>query len=306
MIFQVSLSPHIRATTTVKRIMFLVVIALMPAICASLYFFQIPALIVYTSTIFTALITEALIMLLRRRSATVFDGSALLTGVLLAMNLPPSTPWWVASIGSFFAIAIVKQAFGGLGMNIFNPALAARAFLLASYPMLMTTWHSPLTFLTTATPLGVAKHDGIAAAVQSTTYLNSFLGLTGGSLGETSALAILIGGLFLMLLRIIDWRIPFCFLTTVAIIAGIFGQDMLFHLLNGGLLLGAFFMATDYVTSPITPAGKMVFGIGCGIITMVIRLWGGYPEGVCYSILLMNALTPFLDKIRWQRDVFIE
>jgi Na+-translocating ferredoxin:NAD+ oxidoreductase subunit D len=295
--YQVSTSPHWRDKTTTQELMLSVIIALLPALGVAVYIFKLPALLVLGSAALAAVATEAVIAFFQKKPLPILDGSALLTGLLLAMTLPPTTPWWAAALGAFFAIAIAKQAFGGLGMNIFNPALAGRAFLLASYPVLITTWVKPFSGLTTATPLALAKETDLATALASSSYLDSFLGLSSGSLGETSALALLVGGVLLLLRRVIHWQIPVFYIGTVAGLAFILQQDVLFHLLNGGLLLGAFFMATDYVTSPITPWGKVIFGIGAGILVMVIRLWGGYPEGVCYSILLMNATTPLLDKL---------
>ncbi|MFH1428625.1 MAG: RnfABCDGE type electron transport complex subunit D [Candidatus Margulisiibacteriota bacterium] len=303
--FQVSVSPHVRDKATTQGIMFGVIVALLPAVIVALLIFKLPAFVVVGTSIFTAIFTEAVINYLRKKPLTIFDGSALLTGLLLAMTLPPTTPWWAAALGAFVAIAIAKQAFGGLGMNIFNPALVGRAFLLASYPVILTTWVKPFSGITTASPLGIAKEAGPQAALAATSYIDSFLGVIPGSLGETSALALLIGGIFLLAFKIIDWRIPLSYIATVAVMAFLFKQDIPFHLLNGGLMIGAFFMATDYVTSPVTPWGRVVFGMGAGLITMVIRLWGGYPEGVCYSILLMNAVTPLLDKLRFQKDAYI-
>jgi len=303
--FQVSISPHLKDTSSTKLLMYSVLIALSPALLISVYLFRMPALIVLGSSALAAIVTEALINIIRKKKLTIFDGSALLTGLLMASTIPPTTPWWVAALGASFAIAVVKQAFGGLGMNIFNPALIGRAFIVASYPVILTTWVSPLNGISTATPLGLLGESGKQAALQSVSYLDSFLGATAGSVAETSALALLLGGLFLIIRKVIDWRIPVFCIGTVAVMAALLGQDILFHLLNGGLILGAFFMATDYVTSPVTPWGRIVFGIGIGFMVMIIRLYGGYPEGVCYAILLMNAFTPLLDKIRFQKDVFL-
>jgi len=223
----------------------------------------------------------------------VMDGSAVITGLLLALCLPPKLPLWMAAIGAAFAIAFAKCAFGGLGYNIFNPALIGRAFLMASWPVAMTTWTKPLTYdaITTATPLGLWKMQNIA-----TPSINLALGNVSGCIGETSAIAILIGGVFLIAKRYIDWRTPLSYIGTVAVLTFVLGQDPLFHILAGGLFLGAFFMATDYVTTPVTRKGRIIFGVGAGVIVVVIRLIGGYPEGVCYSILLMNAFTPLIDR----------
>ena len=213
-----------------------------------------------------------------------------MTGILLALVLPPTLPLWMAGVGAGVAIILVKGLFGGLGFNIFNPALAARAILLASWPVAMTTWVTPIDAVTTASPLLLAK---MTQAVPD--YLNLFLGNRAGSLGETSILAILIGAGILYWRRIIDWPAPTAYIGTVALLTFLLGRDPLFHVLSGGLLLGAFFMATDYITAPVTTPGRFIFGLGCGIITVLIRLYGGFPEGVNYSILFMNMLTPLID-----------
>jgi Na+-translocating ferredoxin:NAD+ oxidoreductase subunit D len=284
-------------------------------------------------------IAEAGTRLIQKKPVTVHDGSAVITGLLVAMNVPPEAPVWMTAIGSFFAIIIVKQLFGGLGFNIFNPALAARAFMMASWPVHMTTrWHvfsgvnvlaSGITnstsmptqafdAITQATPLALLKEgprilqeynvgiDKLHDILFSPAMLKSlFIGNIGGVIGETSALMILIGALFLLYKRIITWHIPFSYIGTVGLLAMIYysvnGYQnvhliVLFHLLSGGLMLGAFFMATDMVTSPVSGSGMIIFGIGCGLLTFIIRIWGGYPEGVSYSILIMNAVVPLLDR----------
>ena len=225
------------------------------------------------------------------------DGGAVVTGLLLALILPPTMPLWMVAVGSVLSIAIVKEAFGGLGFNIFNPALGGRAFLMAAWLVETTTW-VPTRFMpdavTTATPLNMSF---VWEGSKTSLWWDLFIGNTGGSIGETSALAILVGGGLLLALGIIEWRIPLTYIGTVALLTLIWpGQDPIFHVLAGGLMLGAFFMATDYVTSPITYRGKIIFGIGCGVTTVIVRLLGGMPEGVCFSILLMNALTPIIDK----------
>ncbi len=274
-----------------------VVLALSPAVFASIIFFGIRAALLILSCVAAAMLTEFICKKMRRQKSTLSDGSAALTGLLLAMCVPASLPFWMGALGAVIAIAIAKEAFGGLGFNIFNPAHVGRAFLLASYPVAMTTWHKPFTDLmvTTATPLAIMKEH---LAVQLPTLSSMFWGNIAGSLGETSAFALLLGAAYLMVRKIIDWRIPLSYIGTVVVLAMIFGQNPLFHVLAGGLILGAFFMATDYVTSPISSRGKILFGIGAGVLVITIRLWGGYPEGVCYSILLMNAVTPLLDKIK--------
>jgi electron transport complex protein RnfD len=330
-LLHVSISPHVRDTVTVPRIMWSVVLALLPAFLGSIYFFGVRALWLVLIGVVAAVITEAACQKIRKKPVTVTDGSAVVTGILLVFCLPPGVPWWLPAVGSVFAIAIGKQVFGGLGHNPFNPALLGRAFLMASWPLYMTTaWRAPslgtlsgIDAVTNATPLNLLKEaqkvlaDPAATTQQmvqarevlsqlSSAYGNLFFGNVGGSLGETSAILLLIGGLYLLFKRYIGWKIPLTFMASVMIITGIFGGtnglftgDGLFHLLSGGLMLGAFFMATDMVTTPVTFRGRLIFGTGCGIITSVIRLAGGYPEGVCYSILLMNAFTPLID--RWTR-----
>ena len=288
----VSPSPHIRSDVSIEKIMYSVIIALIPTTACGIYFFGVHVLYVIITCILSALFTEYVALRLMGRKF-VMDGSAVITGLLLALCLPPGLPLWMAAIGAAFAIAFAKCAFGGLGHNIFNPALIGRAFLTASWPVAMTTWTKPLTYdaITTATPLGLWKMQNIA-----TPYINLALGNVSGCIGETSALAILIGGVFLIAKRYIDWRTPVSYIGTVAVLAFALGQDPLFHILAGSLFLGAFFMATDYVTTPITRNGRIIFGVGAGVIVVVIRLIGGYPEGVCFSILLMNAFTPLIDR----------
>jgi electron transport complex protein RnfD len=276
--------------------MFIVVLALMLPTGAALYFFGYNALSVIAVSVVAAVLTEYGVKKLRKR-AFVMDGSAVVTGLLLALILPPTIPPWMAAAGSVFSIAIVKEAFGGLGYNIFNPALGGRAFMTASFSAEMTTWVLPMGFnsdaVTSATPL---SEGFFWEADKLSLYKDLFLGNTSGSIGETSALLILIGGLSLIALRIIDWRIPLAYIGTVTLLALALGQDVIFHILAGGLMLGAFFMATDYVTSPITGRGKIIFGIGAGTLTVIIRRFGGLPEGVAFSILLMNAVTPIIDR----------
>jgi electron transport complex protein RnfD len=221
--------------------------------------------------------------------------------MLLAFCLPPTVPLWIPVIGGVFAMAVVKHAFGGLGFNIFNPALMARAFLLTSWPVLMTTWVRPFDAVTSATPLAVAKIQGLNALIESAgsnleVYKSLFFGSVGGSLGETSAFVLILGGVFLIWRKVITWHTPVTYISTVVLLSLLTGQDILFQILSGGLMLGAFFMATDYVTTPLTSKGKIIFGVGCGVITMVIRIYGGLPEGVSYSILIMNAFTPLIDR----------
>ena len=294
--FLISPGPHLRGKLSVSKIMYYVVLALLLPTGAAVYFFGYHALLVIAVSVAAAVLTEYGVKKLRKR-AFVMDGSAVVTGLLLALVLPPTIPLWMAAVGSVFSIAIVKEAFGGLGHNIFNPALGGRAFMAACFSVKMTTWVSPTGFgadaVTTATPL---SSNFIWEGDKLSLYKDLFLGNIGGSIGETSALLILVGGILLLALGIISWRIPVAYIGTVALLTLALGQDAIFHILAGGLMLGAFFMATDYVTSPITARGKIIFGIGAGILTVVIRRFGGLPEGVCYSILFMNAITPLIDR----------
>jgi len=300
-----SSSPHFATTDSVPKIMWMVVVALLPAVAMSVYYFGMAAIIMIATCMLTALVTEIIMNKMKGEPITISDGSAAITGLLLALTLPPSFSLSSATLGSFFAIAIGKQVFGGLGFNIFNPALLGRAFLQASFPVAMTTWSFPVTdkyanidAVTAATPLGQFKFEKIL-----TEFPELFFGNISGSLGETSAIAILIGGLFLLVKKYADWRIPVSYLGSVFLIGGLFWlvapekfPNPVFQLFAGGLMLGAFFMATDMVTSPITTLGSWIFGAGAGLILVVIRLFGGVPEGVMYSILLMNALTPMINR----------
>lgn len=290
----ISPSPHITSSVTVKSIMYGVILALVPAVLVGVWVFGASALVLIVVTTVAVVVFEALWQKLRGQSITIADGSAIITGLLLALNLPPSLPVWMAVVGAFVSIIVGKQVYGGLGKNPFNPALVGRVFLLVAFPVHMTHW--TLDGVTTATPLGLAKFQGVV-----TPYSKLFLGNIGGCIGETSALAILIGGLYLVYKQYIDWRIPVGYIGTVVVLSLVFGQDPLFHVLSGGLLLGAFFMATDLVTTPITRTGKWIFGIGAGVIVAVIRFYGGYPEGVSFSILIMNAVTPLIDRYTRQR-----
>lgn len=290
----VSSSPHIRSKESTPKVMWSVVCALLPAAAAGVYFFGSSALQLIVVCCAVAILTEALVQRLMARPITITDGSCVVTGLLCALILPPRLPWWMGAIGAAFAIVIVKQLFGGLGCNIFNPALAARAILLASFPIYMTTWVDPFDGLTSATPLAIVK-DGLPMELPG--YWNLFMGNVAGSIGETSVICLLIGAGFLFLRRVISWHIPFTYVGTVALGSWLFGRDPLFSILAGGLVFGAFFMATDMVTTPVTRKGQLIFGFGAGAIVVLIRHWGGYPEGVCYSILLMNGLTPLVD--RW-------
>jgi electron transport complex protein RnfD len=315
----VSSSPHVRSEESVSRIMWTVSLALLPALLGSVYFFGMAALWVTGLCIVSSLFSEWLIKKMVNKPAPLTDGSAFLTGLLLGLNLPPSSPAYVPIVGAFVAVAITKQMFGGLGFNIFNPALIGRAFVLITWPRAMTTWTAPQLGLdrvdatTAATPLGIMKEEGVHQLIEAfgsmeNVYRSLFFGNTGGSLGETSALLLLIGAALLVHKRYITWQIPASFIGTVAVVAFIFGTnpetgglalfagDPLFHVLSGGLIMGAFFMATDYVTVPSVKSGQILFGVGCGLITMLIRLKGGFPEGVLFAILLMNSFTPVIDR----------
>ncbi len=299
--FIVSVSPHLHKDESVSKIMWMVMVGLIPTGVAGVFIFGLSALWVIILGIISAVITEGFLQLFSKRKVTILDGSAVLTGLLLAYNLPPKVPFWLPIAGSFFAIAIGKQVFGGLGQNIFNPALVGRVFLTASWPKYMTTFTKPLNYdaITSATPLGLIKEGRI---LENITYLDLFLGKRGGCIGEVCILALLLGAVFLLLRGYISWHIPLTYIFTVGVFTyvfgpqGLFSGDGLFHILSGGLILGAFFMATDYVTSPLTRKGQIIFGIGCGLLTAIIRLWGGYPEGVSYAILMMNAATPIIDR----------
>ncbi len=292
----ISSAPHLRSKWSVKRTMYLVILALMLPTAAGIYFFGFNAIFVILTSVIAAVATEYLVKLLRKKPF-VMDGSAVITGLLLALTLPPTIPLWMAAIGSVFAIAIAKEAFGGLGHNIFNPALAGRAFLQLSFPAQMSVWIAPSGFapdaVTSASPLSDA-FEKIGSNPEI--YRELLIGNINGSLGETSALLLLAGGILLIILRVIDWRTPVAFIGATALLSLVLGQDAVYQVLSGGLMIGAFFMATDYVTTPMTRTGKIVFGIGAGILTVTIRLYGGYPEGVCFAILLMNAATPLIER----------
>lgn len=303
----VSSSPHLHKGESVSKIMWLVVISLIPTGAAGVFIFGLSALWVIILGIVSAVMAEGVLQILTKRKVTVLDGSAVITGLLLAYNLPPNVPFWLPIVGSFFSIAIGKQVFGGLGQNIFNPALVGRVFLMASWPKYMTTFAAPsyhpftanYDAVTSATPLAIIKEGRV---LENISHLDLFLGKRGGCIGEVCILALILGALFLFYKGYISWHTPITYVGTVALFSYIFGPkglftgDWLFHILSGGLILGAFFMATDYVTSPLTKKGQIIFGVGCGLITAVIRLWGGYPEGVSYAILMMNAATPIIDR----------
>ena len=303
--FLVSSSPHIRSGESTRRIMMDVAIALLPALFSGIWFFGLRALWLTLVSVGFAVASEIVVQKVMKRPVTVNDFSAVVTGILIALNVPATLPLWMVAIGAMFAIIIVKQCFGGVGYNFVNPALAARAVLFASWPVDMTAWVKPgVDAVTTATPLALIK--GTEAVNQALPNLmDLFIGNVGGCIGETSALALLLGGLYLLYRKVISCRIPVVYIATVGILAFVFSGFNLsyvpYHILAGGLFLGAIFMATDYSSSPMTAKGQIIFAIGCGLLTSVIRFYGGYPEGVSYSILLMNIVTPLIDRFTLPR-----
>lgn len=296
----VSASPHVRSAQTVSGIMLNVIIALIPALAASVWLFGLRVLLVCAVTVSVSVLSEYIARKVMKRHNTIGDLSAVVTGLILAFNLPVSIPLWMAAIGSVIAIVVAKQFFGGIGQNFVNPAIAGRIILMVSFPTAMTTWTAPFAYkstqgtITTATPLAAEESE-------LPSLLKMFLGMRGGSLGETCAAALIIGGLYLIIRKIISPAIPLSFIGTVAVIMLIAGKGDLsfvaYQLLSGGLMLGAFFMATDYTTSPINFKGRIIFGIGCGIITSMIRLFGSLPEGVSFAIILMNILVPHIENL---------
>lgn len=298
--FVVSGTPHVRSKESIQSIMRDVIIALVPATAAGIYYFGISALILIIAAIASSVIFEALCQKIMKKPVTVSDLSAVVTGLLLAMNLPAAAPVWVAIVGSAFAIIFGKQLFGGLGQNFINPALAGRAFLLASYPTEMTTWSVPnglevADAATYATPLAQLKAGHLDASLGEL-----LLGQCGGTIGETCAIALIIGGVYLLYKHVISWKIPVVYIATVAILFGVLGRHgvrmPLQEIMAGGVMLGGIFMATDYASSPVTPKGQIIFAVGAGLITYLIRTFGGYPEGVSYSILIMNCCVPLIER----------
>jgi len=310
-VFTVSASPHIRCEESISKIMWNVNLALAPAAIFAIYYFGAPALTNMIVGATSAVAIEYLVQKYRKKKITAFDGSAFLTGLLLAMSVSPSLPPYMMVIGSFIAIAIAKHSMGGLGFNIFNPAHIGRAALMVSWPVAMTTWTKLTTsvdVVSSATPLNILKQQGYEKLIETfgsnmEMYKAMFIGTRNGSMGETSTILLLIGGAYLLYKGYINWQVPVFMIGTVGLLtwifgpAGLFTGDPLFHMMAGGLILGAFFMATDMVTIPITIKGQIIFAVGAGMITVLIRLAGGYPEGVCYSILLMNAVTPLIDRL---------
>ncbi len=292
-----SVSPHIGGKRTTQKIMLDVIIALMPALIASVVIFGYRSLIVTGACVISCVLSEFLFEKLCKREVTISDLSAVVTGILLAFNLPVGIPIWQAVFGSVAAIIVVKELFGGIGQNFANPAITARIIMLTAFSGTMTTWVIPESIdgvdaVSSATPLAAA-----AKGEKLPSYLSLFLGTHGGCIGETCAAALLLGGVYLLVRRVISFHTPLAFIGTVAVMSLICGKDVLFQLLSGGLLLGAFFMATDYATTPSSKWGKVIFGIGCGLITILIRFYGNLPEGVSFSILLMNIFTPYISRL---------
>ncbi|MDR0876827.1 MAG: RnfABCDGE type electron transport complex subunit D [Treponema sp.] len=329
-------SPHIAFPVSARHLMAFMLIALAPAAIFGVVIFGLPALLNILVSVCAAICGECLFRLITRQKVRIKDLSAGVTGLLLALIIPPSTPLWMTALGAIFAVVVAKEFFGGLGANVFNPALAGRAFLLMSFPAALTKWHHPsaqfVTQLTDAmssatlvdgvsgvTPLGIIKSGGEVAHVgqlflqshvaNSDSYWSTmktlFIGYHGGSIGESSILLILAGMIFLLVTRTIDWRAPVSMIAAGFLASWALGMDPLFSILSGGLIFGAVFMATDYVTAPLTAKGKIIFGIGAGIISILIRKWGNFPEGVSYGILIMNCATPFLNKLLPKKYGFV-
>ncbi len=313
----VSPSPHVHSGESTPRLMYNVVLAMIPALAVSVFYFGHEALIVTLVAIISCLVFEfAIQKFLLKVKPTITDGSAIVTGLLLAFNLPSNLPWWIIVIGALVSIGVGKMSFGGLGNNPFNPALVGRVFLLISFPVQMTTWPLPIQArvdyvdaITGPTPLAIVKEGLSKGEVMSQiaqkipSHMELFMGSLGGSLGEIAAFALIIGFFWMLFTKVITWHIPVSIITTIAVFTGVLwfinpetNADPLFHLLTGGVMLGAIFMATDYVTSPMHPKGMWIFGIGIGALTVIIRVWGAYPEGVSFAILIMNAFVPLINR----------
>lgn len=315
-VLKVSGSPHVHSGHSVNKLMRMVVIAMLPALAASFYYFGLGAIKVTLVAVLACVFFEWIIQkYLIKGPVTITDWSAVITGILLAFNVPSNLPIWMIVVGALVAVGIGKMSFGGLGKNPFNPALVGRVFLLISFPVHMTSWPKPIESasqltdaVTGPTPLGVMK-EGLSKgqSVESLmneipSYVDMLFGMQGGSLGEVSAILLLLGGLFLLFTKVISWHIPFSYLGSVLLFSGILWLvdpslyvNPLFHLVTGGMMLGIFYMATDMVTSPMSKKGMIIFGAGCGILTIVIRVWGAYPEGVSFAILIMNAFVPLIN-----------
>lgn len=301
--FFVSSSVHLKSEVTTRKIMLDVIIALCPAVIASGIFFGLSAVMLIAVCVLSCVLAEYICRKLMKRENTIDDLSAVVTGILLAFNLPPTINPLIAVVGSVVAIVVVKQMFGGLGQNFVNPALTARIVLMVSFPTAMTTWVKPFFYnntadaVSSATPLVAASNSGVMPS-----YLEMFLGTRAGCLGETCAAALIIGGVYLVFKKVISPIIPLTFIATVFILSYLFGSDPVYAILSGGVMLGAIFMATDYVTSPLTTSGKVIFALGCGLITVLIREFGSLPEGVSFSIVIMNILVPHIEKITTPRS----
>jgi len=320
-----SSSPHVFSEVSTRKIMLAVILALLPATAYGIYLYGVSALFLVFVSIVAAVASEWIFRFAIKAKRSIDDFSAVVTGLLLALILPPSTPLWMAALGSIAAIVVAKEFFGGLGQNPFNPALTGRAILLMSFPAAITTWNKPFTAIadavTTATPLNLVKQaigtgssmqeaiakviGSIGAADQAGFYWQLFLGNRSGSLGESSILLVLLGGIFLLAIGVIQWIVPVSILLSTALLSLLLGIDPLFAILSGGVVFGAFFMATDYATSPLTVKGKAVYGVSIGLLIVLIRKFGGFPEGVTYAILVMNMVVPFLDKLRVRKYGFV-
>ncbi|MDR1301344.1 MAG: RnfABCDGE type electron transport complex subunit D [Treponema sp.] len=316
-------SPHIVSPVATTQLMTNVLIALAPVSVFGVVIFGLPALLTIIVAVVAAVLAEACFRSIMKQDIRIKDRSAAVTGLLLALVLPPGTPLWITALGSIFAIVVAKEFFGGLGANVFNPALIGRAFLIMSFPAAITTWHGAVGFgtaltdaVTTATPLNIIKQGGSLAGVGESLGLSQptdygsvmgllFFGKHGGCIGETSILLILVGAGYLLATKTIDWRAPVAMIGTTFLSALLLGMDPLFAVLSGGVLFGAVFMATDYVSAPLTAYGKLVFGFGAGLITVLIRKWGNFPEGVTYGLLVMNACTPFLNRLLQKKYGFV-
>lgn len=295
-LYRVSLAPYLRSKSTTQKMMLDVIIAMLPALAASIYFFGVNALMLTVVSVISCVVAEVFMQKLFKKKVTVSDLSAVITGILLAFNLPASAPWWMPVFGGFFAICIVKQIFGGIGSNFMNPALAARAAIMASWPGLITNYITP-DGVASATPLQLMK-AGTTGELPS--LMDMAIGNIGGVIGETCSILLVLGGIYLIVKKVIDWKIPCLYILTTTVLLAAFGVDISllpYHILGGGLILGAFFMATDFVTCPVTPNGRIIFAIGCGIITAIIRVYGGMAEGVSYAIILMNTATPLIESL---------
>lgn len=312
--FVISPSPHIHSGDSVEKNMYRVLIALLPAFLVSVVYFGVGALVVTFIAVLGCVLTEYTIQRMMKAPITITDGSAALTGLLLAFNLPANLPWWIILLGAVFSIGVVKMSFGGLGSNIFNPAIAGRVFLLMSFPVQMTSWPKPKVFNFTftdvetgATPLALIKEAAKEGRLYEITdrfglFMDMFMGEIGGSIGEVSGIALLLGGIYLIWKKVITWHIPVSILLTVIVFSTflmLYDNNAyagpIFHIFSGGMLLGAIYMATDYVTSPMSKKGMIVYGIGVGLISILIRVYGAYPEGVSFAILIMNAVTPLIN-----------